>query len=191
MAERVGGHPLLDFVNTIHNWIGEEDPRDELTSFDAALEVGVELGLLTKGEARDAAGRHPAELQKLHALRKLLHEIFLRDEPRQDDLDAIAEAWADAVRHARLRVTKDGRVIPTFDGSRSGVALLRHRLVQQAMELLTSDLRARIGSCPECAWVFLDTSKNRSRRWCSMQMCGGLAKARAYYERQKRTSGVR
>jgi len=189
MPERVGGHPLLDFVNTIHDWTGGADSRDELTSFDAALAVGVEFGVITKGEARDAAGRHPAELQKLHTLRRLLHETFVRETPRQDDLDAIAEAWADATRHARLRVSKDGRVTTTFDAARSGVALFRHRLLQQAIDLLTSDLRTRVGSCPECAWVFLDTSKNRSRRWCSMQMCGGLAKARAYYERQK--SGVR
>jgi predicted RNA-binding Zn ribbon-like protein len=184
--ERVGGHPLLDFVNTIHDWT-EEELRDELTTFEAALAAGVEFGIVTRGEAREISGRHPAELQKLRALRELVHEMFLAPEPRQADLDALTEAWGDAVRQARLRRTKEG-VALTFDAEHSGAALVRHRLLQQTVELLTSDLRERIGVCPECKWVFLDTSKNRSRRWCSMQMCGGLAKARAYYRRQRASS---
>ncbi|MGH7701051.1 MAG: CGNR zinc finger domain-containing protein [Gemmatimonadales bacterium] len=40
-------------------------------------------------------------------------------------------------------------------------------------------------SCPSCGWFFLDASKNRSRRWCSMATCGSSAKARRYYRRRK------
>lgn len=181
--ERVGGLPLLDFANTVHDWT-EEESRDELTTFEAALGVGVALGVVTKGEAREISGRHPAELQKLHALRELVHEMFDAPEPRQAHLDALMNAWSEAIRHARLRRSKEG-VGVAFDAERSGAALLRHRLLQQTVDLVTSDLRMRVGACPDCRWVFLDTSKNRSRRWCSMQMCGALAKARAYYRRQK------
>ncbi|HEY7407555.1 MAG TPA: CGNR zinc finger domain-containing protein [Gemmatimonadaceae bacterium] len=53
------------------------------------------------------------------------------------------------------------------------------------MAPLPSDRVARVGACPSCGWFFLDTTKNRSRRWRSMAMCGSAAKARAYYWRTK------
>jgi predicted RNA-binding Zn ribbon-like protein len=52
-----------------------------------------------------------------------------------------------------------------------------------AIELLTQGPVDRLGECPSCGWLFLDTSKNRRRRWCSMATCGSRDKARRYYER--------
>jgi predicted RNA-binding Zn ribbon-like protein len=49
--------------------------------------------------------------------------------------------------------------------------------------LLTQGQLDRLGECPSCGWLFLDTSKNRRRRWCSMATCGSRDKARRYYER--------
>ena len=54
-----------------------------------------------------------------------------------------------------------------------------------AVALLVSDAMLRVKSCPTCGWFFLDVSKNRSRRWCSMDTCGAVAKARRYYRRLK------
>ena len=64
-------------------------------------------------------------------------------------------------------------------------ALLRLRIVEAAVALLVSDAMLRVKSCPSCSWFFLDVSKNRSRRWCSMDACGSVAKARRYYRRLK------
>ena len=60
-------------------------------------------------------------------------------------------------------------------------------MVWDAAELLVSGRAERVGSCsdPDCAWVFLDTSRNRSRRWCSMADCGNRHKARRHYERNR------
>jgi predicted RNA-binding Zn ribbon-like protein len=60
-------------------------------------------------------------------------------------------------------------------------------VVWDAAELLVSGRAGRVGSCsdPDCAWVFLDTSRNRSRRWCSMADCGNRHKARRHYERSR------
>jgi predicted RNA-binding Zn ribbon-like protein len=57
--------------------------------------------------------------------------------------------------------------------------------VEAAATLLVSDAMRRVKSCPTCGWLFLDASKNRSRRWCSMDTCGAVAKARRYYRRLK------
>lgn len=56
-----------------------------------------------------------------------------------------------------------------------------------AADLVNSDLRSRIRECADehCGWIFVDCSKNRSRRWCSMSDCGNLAKARRFQERRR------
>ena len=56
-----------------------------------------------------------------------------------------------------------------------------------AAELLTSADRDRVRACASdpCRWLFLDLSRNRSRRWCSMEDCGNRAKARRHYARSK------
>jgi predicted RNA-binding Zn ribbon-like protein len=54
--------------------------------------------------------------------------------------------------------------------------------------ILTADIDgtwSRLKACQHCDWVFLDTSRNRSGRWCSMSACGGREKARAYRARHR------
>jgi predicted RNA-binding Zn ribbon-like protein len=57
-----------------------------------------------------------------------------------------------------------------------------------AVDLLTSSDLGRLKICPahECEWLFLDDSRNGTRRWCSMAECGNRAKARLHYNRAKR-----
>lgn len=55
-----------------------------------------------------------------------------------------------------------------------------------ASTLITGEV-ARVKRCPaeDCGWVFWDSTKNRSRRWCSMQVCGNRDKARTFAARQR------
>lgn len=62
---------------------------------------------------------------------------------------------------------------------------LRAAFAGSAVELLTDPRLDRVGQCPSCGWLFVDTTKNRSRRWCSMEMCGGRDKALRHYRRQR------
>jgi predicted RNA-binding Zn ribbon-like protein len=67
-------------------------------------------------------------------------------------------------------------------------------VMQSAAELLTSDLVARVGECQDdrgCGWLFIDTSRNRSRRWCSMGGCGNRAKAHRHYQRTQKVRAGR
>ncbi len=59
-------------------------------------------------------------------------------------------------------------------------------IVRAALELLMSERRDRVRVCAadDCVWLFLDTSKNRSRRWCDMKQCGNRSKVRRFYKRQ-------
>jgi predicted RNA-binding Zn ribbon-like protein len=189
-AQLAGGHPALDFLNTVHDWT-VEDPRDYLATFDDAVRFGEAVGLLTRSEGRRLARmRTGAELRRLRALRGALERIFRARvagrSPRADDLAGVAAGVAEGARATRFR---DGmgaplrREIP-LDAVRG--AVLRLRIVDAAAALLTSARLERVKACPGCGWFFLDTSKNRSRRWCSMSTCGASAKSKAYYQRTRR-----
>lgn len=59
---------------------------------------------------------------------------------------------------------------------------------RSALRLIASDDTERLKICPNCEWLFIDRSKNRSRTWCDMAVCGNRAKARLHY--RKRRGGI-
>lgn len=185
----VGGNPALDFVNTVHNWTVAE-PEDRLPAFRDALRFGEAAGILSRGEARRLRTRPTkGELSRLWELRARLERIFRAlvsaKAPPPGDLEALDKDGAAAARAARLRRLGRG-LTRAIAVDAAGAAALRWRIIEAAITLLTSAQLDRVKACPNCGWFFLDTSKNRSRRWCSMAMCGTNAKARAYYWRHKR-----
>jgi predicted RNA-binding Zn ribbon-like protein len=182
--ELVGGHPVLDFLNTIHDWTVEA-PRDYLAEPADAVRFGTAAGLLSRAEARRLASAiGPGELGRLRTLRARLAQIcrtLIRGgSPRPADLHFLSAARIAVARRSRTRHSA-GRLVPELIGERAGSAILRLKLADAAAELLASARIERLKSCPTCGWFFLDTSKNGSRRWCSMASCGSSEKARRYY----------
>lgn len=184
----LAGDPSLEFLNTVNDWTVAE-PRDYLPDLDEAFRHGTLVGLLTPAEAKRLAALSPgSELRRLKELRSRLARVVRSaingKKPAAEDLDALASDAADAAREVELRLTGDrlDRVIPVEN---AGVATLRWRIVEAAITLLASDDLPRVGACPTCGWFFLDTTKNRSRRWCSMAMCGSVSKSRRYYWRTR------
>jgi len=185
-----GGHPVLNFVNTMSSWTGNPaGRRDYLPGFPEAIRFGKAAGLLSSADARRLAGLGggAAELARLHVLRARLERVLRcvvgRGPVPAEDLAALSREAAAAAGTARLHVARVG-LVRSVDDPAAGVSLLGYRLADQAVDLLTSALMARVKSCPGCGWFFLDASKNRSRRWCSMAACGSSAKARTYYRRR-------
>jgi predicted RNA-binding Zn ribbon-like protein len=182
--ELVGGHPVLDFLNTIHDWT-VETPRDYLAEPAEAVRFGSAAGLLSPAEARRLAARiGPRELGRLRTLRARLagicRALVAGGSPRPADLHFLSAARVAVARHSRTRHSA-GRLVPELITERAGSATLRLKLADAAVALLASDRIERLKSCPTCGWFFLDTSKNGSRRWCSMATCGASEKARRYY----------
>jgi predicted RNA-binding Zn ribbon-like protein len=109
--------------------------------------------------------------------------------PPKQSLAAINAEVADASRGATLEFDGEGFVArpPETD------AFLPLHLVARALaDLLTSPRLSRVGRCDgvgDCGWLFLDATKNHSRRWCSMAGCGSRAKMRRYYARRKGSAG--
>lgn len=186
--ELIGGHLALDFVNTIHDWTVPQ-PRDYLADFADALRFGTAASMISVFEARRLRMvTSTLELRRLRELRARLERILRAQvagkAPLAADLSALARDASDAAGATVLRRAAH-RLERYLDPEAAGSALLRWRLVEAAIALLTSPELSRLKTCPSCGWFFLDSSKNGSRRWCSMTTCGSNAKARRYYWRNK------
>jgi predicted RNA-binding Zn ribbon-like protein len=185
------GRVCLDFANTLSSTSGEHlDAYADLVAFAA------ESGLLTPEDAawlRDEGERHRPTADRVLArarrLRDAMYAIFSSiaagKPPNEDHLALLNGELAATLQHARVEAD------PTSDGYRwtwSGRNLDAPLggITRSAADVLTSpeDLR-RVRECGglDCRWLFLDTSKNRSRQWCSMQSCGNRHKARRHYQR--------
>lgn len=189
--ELVGGHPVLDFLNTIHDWT-EDAPVDHLADGAAAAAFGEQAGVLTRAESRRMAALvHGQEIGRLRAFRALLERVLqaLLDArtPVPADLEALDALRTEVSRVAKFRPV-EGRLTSEVSAERAAGATLRYRLASAALSLLESSALRRLKRCPSCAWFFLDVSKNGSRRWCSMATCGTTAKAHRYYWKNRAPS---
>ena len=183
---------MLDFLNTIHDWT-VPDPRDHLAEPADAVRFGLATGLLSRGEARQLAGTvGPGELRRLrqlrHRLARICRALSTGGTPAPADLTALSALRMDVARRSGTRM-EGGRLVPELSVARAAAATLRLRLQAGAADLLASTRIARLKSCPTCGWFFLDTSKNGSRRWSSMAVCGSSEKARRYYWKGRRQAG--
>ncbi len=197
----LGGRACLDFVNTV-------DPRDAddsheyLTSYDTLVAWGVRAELIAADEAkrlRRAARDRPADttvaLQWALALRETMYRVFAAvargTAVGGDDLAPLNAAIAATMAHARL-IPGAGSFTWGWDGDAGALDSLLWSVVRSAGEILTEGDVHRVRECAgeRCGWLFLDTSKNGSRRWCSMDSCGNRAKARGYYARSRGAQGA-
>lgn len=191
----VGGHPALDFTNTA-SWPPGEVRNDRLVDFAALLAWSLRARLISPAQADLMSSRslaRPEEATRvLHSaleLRGALHDVFAAHAaggpaPRHA-LDRLNNHLAEALRHARIS-GEGGAFQWTWEGAPDAPDRMLWPLAWSAGELLTSDQLPRLRMCggEGCGWLFIDTSKNRSRRWCSMSDCGNRAKVRRFRARQ-------
>ena len=187
--ELIGGDPTLDFLNTIHDYT-REPRRDYIPSFDEALRWGVAAGVLSTAESRRVAALDDGtELGRLTDLRSTLERIsgalVSGRAPTPTDLDSLSAAFAEATSAARLHRARTGMLERTISTEDAGAAVLRLRVVDSAVALMTSARVGRLKRCAGCGWFFVDETKNGSRRWCSMATCGASAKSRRYYRKTR------
>lgn len=200
MPRMLGGRLCLDFANTVDLRHGEH-PREYLGQYPDLVAWARYAGVLTVDEALDllgAAARDPDSALRTYrraiALREATYRIFsaIADvrQPPESVLGVLNMELTRAMARARLVVRGESL---TWAWTRDDEALDRMLwpVVWSAAELLTSDELDRVKECPGadgCGWLFLDTSKNRSRQWCAMDGCGNRAKARRHYARTRAAS---
>jgi predicted RNA-binding Zn ribbon-like protein len=187
------GQVSLDLVNTV-DWRASSDPGELLNSYSDLLRWGRHTGLLTEQEARRLtieAAKHPkkasAVLKQALALRETLFRIFSAVTAGQQaeafDIESLNRSLSDALSRLRLSPTKEAYQWE-WSGGDTDLERVLWPVVRAAGELLTSESLTLLRQCPGegCAWLFLDTSRNKSRRWCTMEVCGNRSKARRHYE---------
>ena len=193
----LGGKLCLDFANTIDPRSGEQH-YDYLTRYTDLIWWAQYIGLFPEEEARHllvAAEHRPSQatfvFQRALLLRETIYAIFSaivsQTEPKLSDLDVLTAIYREGILHVHIVPT--GNTFRWDWEEEHALASPLWSLVQSARELLFSAELNRVKMCPldeGCGWLFFDTSKNGSRRWCRMEGCGSRAKMRK--QRGKRTS---
>jgi predicted RNA-binding Zn ribbon-like protein len=191
------GRLCLNFANTA-DWHASENPVECLNEYRDLITWGRRTETLTEAEARrllkEAAAR-PAEagrtLREAVELREALYDIFVAqargEPPAPEALGVLNRFLARALSQARLRPNEEGFAWD-WEGAEAALDRMLWPVAKSAADLLTSEERERVGQCADdrgCGYLFLDLSRNRSRRWCDMKDCGNRAKARRHYRRQR------
>jgi predicted RNA-binding Zn ribbon-like protein len=192
----LGGTLCLDFSNTVA-WRGG-DPEERLSSYDDLLEWAAQAGLLTRQQQtrlRNAAirpkGDGNAVLARARRFREALYRVFSAVVNERavaaQDLTVINEEADLAVARMRL-VAREGRFEWEWIQDDDALDGMLWRVAKSATDLLTTGDLSRIRQCEGpggCGWLFLDTTRNRSRRWCDMRDCGNRVKVGRYYRKHR------
>ncbi|WP_099157737.1 CGNR zinc finger domain-containing protein [Virgibacillus ndiopensis] len=196
--EFLGGRLCLDFANTVSWHDSSEKSQELLTSYEKLVNWSLHANILKKQQALSLlkkAESQPSKakesLQQAIELRESIYQIFslvLNNEtPAYKDLSILNEALVNAYGMMRL-VPGENKFSLEFLNCEETLDGMLPPIVQSAIEILISEKElSRVKKCEgdPCGWLFLDTSRNRSRRWCSMADCGNRAKAKRFYHNKK------
>jgi predicted RNA-binding Zn ribbon-like protein len=195
-----GGVVCLDFVNTVGSRLNDR-PNEYLRSYEDLLDWARQAGLLapeeTEGLSRQAM-LNPEEaretLSRALALREAIHRVIssaiASESQDESDMSALNRELSISLSHLRV-MPADGAYGWGWDRSGDGGgARLDSPLwpvAQSAAELLTSPKLDRVKLCAGegCGWVFLDESRNNSRRWCDSRDCGNRERVRRHLARKR------
>jgi predicted RNA-binding Zn ribbon-like protein len=194
--ELLGGCLCLDYANTVSTRI-ESLRHEYLTSYGELVAWSRHASILTDAEAKALLTRAAGQaalaavaLERAIALREAIFQIFAavadNRKPDKQSLTIMNAFLREASCQAELAPTAEGFEW-TWTLEPDGLDGMLWPIAHSAAELLTSPNLTRVRRCARegCDWLFLDLSKNRSRRWCSMEVCGSRVKSRRYYHRKK------
>jgi len=184
----VGGHLAIDFSNCINRF----RKMDYMERTQFLLAWSVRSGTLSPEAAEglaEVARRHPGAahevagraLELAQAGRGLLLATAGGQPPPVEHLAVVNRELAAALPHLAVRSEEPGFAW-TWDGNGARLERALWPVARALGELLVSDSLSRVKECASdtCSWVFLDSSRNRCRRWCDMSSCGNREKARRH-----------
>jgi predicted RNA-binding Zn ribbon-like protein len=204
----IGGLVCLDFINTAEGRTGGSRASagehykiigEKLKSYTDLIEWcrHEQTGLLSASAARaliQLAKKHPKAAQSVCetaiCLREALYRIFRaiasERRPNQADIEKLNEELKTGRAHEKL-VFSSGAFTTKWEEVSEKLDSPLWPVARSAGELLTSGDSSRLRQCAgeDCGWLFIDTSRNRSRQWCDMKDCGNLAKVRRFRQRQQ------
>jgi len=189
LTQFFGGRICLDFANTV-DWRTSDAPQELLPDYTALLAWTCARHTLPKAaidklQARAQLAQATAVLQRAHALRAGIWKLAeaLRQHERVQ-LAALNRLLADVPAQPRL-VSEAGRLVHDLRGDSLDEPL--RPVIWSLTAVLVSDDASRVGCCQAqgCGWYFVDESPNRTRMWCSSEICGNRERARRAYAKSR------
>jgi predicted RNA-binding Zn ribbon-like protein len=189
------GRTCLDFANTLGASSGEHlNSYADLVAFaEQSAYITPEDAAWLRAQAERDRPAGDAVLRRAYRLRAAIYAIFSAvaacQTPAEGDLETLNGELGIALQHTRVDIRGGYRW--DWDGCELSTPLWA--IARSAADVLTSEAeRGRVRECSSdtCRWLFLDTSKNRSRQWCSMQSCGNREKARRHYQKVRAKQSV-
>jgi predicted RNA-binding Zn ribbon-like protein len=198
-----GGHPVLDLVNTLDNRFVGTGCVELLPSYTDVLRFARQSQILSSQqvarlEHRARGSAASRVLHSVHELREALGMLFYASSAKSDlNPEALklierhvidANAQRELVAGPASRRTNPVGASWSWSSRQNRLELPLWILSKSAEALLTSEDFAHVHACQRdaCRWLFLDSSKNHSRRWCDMKVCGNRAKAQRFHAKHGR-----
>jgi predicted RNA-binding Zn ribbon-like protein len=171
----------LAVVQAFVNTYDVEEARDDIGTPEALGAFLADHGLAAPDERFEAE-----DVFRAHAFREALRALLFHNNGEPLDPEAVAivnRAAEEAPLLARIDASGKAALAPGRDGFAGVTAKLLAAIARADTEGTWQRLKAC--SAETCKWAFYDHSRNRSRSWCSMGVCGNRAKARNYRQRRK------
>jgi predicted RNA-binding Zn ribbon-like protein len=200
----LAAHPVLDLVNTRDDRFVAAGSIELLRDYADLLRFAEQAGLLNQSRVRElarlknypaASEAFAAAIQLREALASVLYGALMRARvPSAEDMGSLERAFLEADQHQKL--VWHSTLAPSAQSARAGWEWRKSGndpqlpvwiLARSAAQLLTSSAMNHVRVCDSetCRWLFLDTSKNHTRRWCDMKICGNRTKARRFQARHR------
>ncbi|WP_332236727.1 CGNR zinc finger domain-containing protein [Sporolactobacillus sp. KGMB 08714] len=194
--EYIAGAICLDFANTISGARGQTNVSEHLNSYRDLLNWGQQAGLLSAEQAvylEKKSKEHKIVsnrvLDRARNLRESIYRIFsavaVQKKPAAPDLAVINNELARGLCQSRIISTPSGFMWGWEEPVRLDSIIAPP--ARSAADLLASAVPFRVRECanPSCTWLFIDETKNHSRRWCNMRTCGNADKIRRFRSRHR------
>lgn len=193
-AESVDAERVLAFVNTLSSR-PTDAPVERLTTYEALVEWAREQHLLSAAAAERLvaeARRHPQQAAGVlarakdfrEALNGLADAVEKQRQPGNAILNTISDHLAAAYANGRL-VPRDGGLQWVTSGENALERIL-WEIGRATGRLVLSPRLSKLRSCAasDCGWWFIDDTRNHSRRWCDMKLCGNREKVKRFREKR-------
>jgi predicted RNA-binding Zn ribbon-like protein len=191
------GDLCLDFANTLE-WHASGHPVEHMEDYFAMLSWGEGAGIikpekaarlrhLATGNKGEAAQAYGLAITLREAVYRIFSHHYHQEEIKPDELQVLNAILSRSLPQLQVVSSTAG-----FDWEWAGASDDFDQIIwpvaRSAAELLTSEQLNRVRVCEDdrgCGYLFIDNTRNHSRRWCSMESCGNRAKARRHYARQR------
>jgi len=188
----------LDFVNTVDWRYSIARKKEKLHDFSALISWSKQMGILEDKTAKilfKKALKQPNKAEQVYEktieIRELLYHIFFSmattGQVSNHDLSIFNKYLADSMGKSCCLTPSDNGFVWSFCSGTDSMDLFLDPIIKSAADLLVSSELKRVKQCADdaCGWLFMDKSRNNSRRWCSMKDCGNRAKAHRHYLRKR------